>query len=1049
VSTPNPANSRAVLIGTYSGTGALGLGDLPAVERNLSELRRILTDGSVWSLTPEHCFYLPQPRTERTVLRKLEQAAVEATDTLLVYYAGHGLLVGTEERLHLAMHGARWGDECLSYEKLQSRIGPSVRRSRRTVVILDCCYSGRALEGRMGSQHSPAIPRTSPDISTLIASKADIEGVCVITASAATREAIAPVGAQFTAFTGELIRVLSTGIPGGTEFLDMTTIYGEVAARMVESSTLPQPQFGTRGQGGGIILTRNPAWVRPSVSSTRDATPLRRLGDLRRQPSRIVGRGQELAQLLQIAKQAASGESGPVVCVLHGMGGVGKTTLALAAAHQSADLFPDGHVTIELYGFTPDKEPRQPDDVLVDLLQQIGFRPAEIPTTGAGRAEAWRGWLKRRCVLLILDNAVDEQQIAPLLPGQTSFSFVLVTSRNQLQLDSVHSMQVRTLTSADAVQILQPEANRADIEILLKIANLCGYLPLALRPVAQLIRDIGETDVLSAMQANPNPLYEIPEVEAGVLSAFTVSYQRLPDDLRDVLRSCAIHPGPDFDKGSIAAVSGLPPAVAAVRLTRLAQRNMLLTKASRYYLHDLFLRYTREGIIPGESSINTAVANLSAYLIASAKCALTQIVGRDPSLGDLSSTGSFTDPDTARTWLTSATAELENVAYAAIQNRDSHAVELTNLVMRWACLDERTQQAQTLSARIAQLAQETGDRLGQINAINGLADAARLEGRYPIATRHYQQALTLAQQAGDQIGETSALNGLGHVTRLQADYPAATRHYQQALTLAQQAGDQIGETSALNGLGDAARLQADYPAATRHYQQALTLAQQAGDRLGQTYALNGLGHAARLQADYPAATRHYQQALTLAQQARDRIGQAYAFTGLGHIARLQADLPTAIRHYQNAVSLAQEVHNKLGQINAINGLADAALAQGDYSAAIGTYQHALSFAAAIGNRPGQINALNGLGDAALAQANYSTAIGNYQKALRLAREASDRLGQANALKRLGDATLAQADYLSAAENYKNALILAEAIDETNLIMHSREQLRLVERAKGS
>jgi tetratricopeptide (TPR) repeat protein len=1039
VSTPNPANSRAVLLGTYSGTGALGLGDLPAVERNLSELRRILTNGSVWALASEHCLYLPQPRTERTVLRKLERAAIEATDTLLVYYAGHGLLVGTEERLHLAMPGARWGDECLSYEKLQSRIGTSVRQSRRTLVILDCCYSGRALEGRMGS------PR---DIRTFIASKTDIEGVCVITASAATREAIAPVGAKFTAFTGEFIRVISAGIPGGTEFLDMTTIYGEVAARMAESPTLPQPQFGTRGQGGGIILTRNRAWVAPSPPSIHNEMPQRRLGDLQRQPSRIVGREQELTKLLQIAKQTTSGEFGPAVCVLHGMGGVGKTTLALAAAHKSADLFPDGHVTIELYGFTPDKEPRQPDDVLVDLLQQIGFRPAEIPTTGAARAEAWRSWLKRRRVLLILDNAVDEQQIRPLLPGQKSCSLVLITSRRQLEIDSVHSMQVRTLTSADAVQILKPEARHTDIDILLKIANLCGHLPLALRPVAQLVRDIDEADVLAAMQANPNPLYEIPEAEAGVLGAFTVSYQRLPDDLRNVLHSCAIHPGPDFDKGSIAAISGLPLAVAAVRLTRLAQRSMLLTKVSRYYLHDLFLRYTREAIVRDERDVNTVVANLSTYLIASARCALTQIVGKDPSLGDLSSIGSFTDPDTARNWLTSATAELENVANAAIHSRDSHAIELTNLIMRWACLDERTQQAQTLSSRIAQLAKDTGDRLGQINALNGLADAARLEGHYPIAIRHYRQALTLAQQSDDRNGEASALNGLGHVARLRADYPTATGHYRQALTLAQQSGDRISEASALNGLGDAARLQADYPTAAGHYQQALTLAQQAGDRLGQTYALNGLGHAARLQADYPAATSYYQQALTLAQQARDRIGQAYAFTGLGHIARLQADLVTAVCHYQYAVSLTQELHNRLGQINALNGLGDAALAQADYPTAIRTYQRALSVAAAIGNRPGQINALNGLGDAGLAQADYSAAIDNYRRALKLAQDASDRLGQADAFKRLGDVSLAQADYLSAARNYKDALLLAEAIDEIGLIMRSREQLRLVERATG-
>ncbi|MFJ6831867.1 caspase family protein [Streptomyces sp. NPDC091209] len=256
MTTPDPAGSRAVLIGVHSAAEALGLGELPAVEKNLAELRRVLTDGTVWGLPDEHCLYIPEPSYPHEVLTEVERAAVEATDTLLLYYAGHGLLVGEEKDLHLALSGVRWDDDCLSYAKLRARLRQAGMRARRTVVILDCCYSGRAL-GEMGAGSACTVP----DLQGVVAEKADIEGVCVLTASAATRKAIAPIGDKFTAFTGELIHVLCNGVSGSSEFLDMAMIYDAVSARLTDRQGVPEPQFGTRGHGADIVLARNRAFT--------------------------------------------------------------------------------------------------------------------------------------------------------------------------------------------------------------------------------------------------------------------------------------------------------------------------------------------------------------------------------------------------------------------------------------------------------------------------------------------------------------------------------------------------------------------------------------------------------------------------------------------------------------------------------------------------------------------------------------------------------------------------------------------------------------------
>ncbi|WP_435839460.1 caspase, EACC1-associated type [Streptomyces anulatus] len=265
VTAPDPAGSRAVLIGVHTAADALGLGRLPAVEHNLSELRRVLTDGTVWALPDEHCLYIPEPAYPHEVLAEVERAAVEATDTLLLYYAGHGLLVGEDRDLHLALSGVRWDDDCLNYGKLRTRLRQAGRKARRTVVILDCCYSGKALNGEMGVD--PPCP--VPDLEVVVARKAAIEGVCVLTASAATRKALAPVGDKFTAFTGELIHVLCNGVPGADEFLNMTMIYDAVATRLADRPGVPEPQFGTLGHGGGIVLAPNRAY--PAAPSAADA----------------------------------------------------------------------------------------------------------------------------------------------------------------------------------------------------------------------------------------------------------------------------------------------------------------------------------------------------------------------------------------------------------------------------------------------------------------------------------------------------------------------------------------------------------------------------------------------------------------------------------------------------------------------------------------------------------------------------------------------------------------------------------------------------------
>ncbi|WP_117208181.1 caspase, EACC1-associated type [Allorhizocola rhizosphaerae] len=239
---PNPQESRAVLIGasTYE-----RLDSLPAVEKNLEALRELLMDASIWGLPASHCEVLHNPGSPTHVVRAVHQAASVATDVLLVYFAGHGLPEG-EADLHLALPAAdnEHIHEAVRYDAIRSVIVNTAKRCYGKVVILDCCYSGRALTGVMSAD------------ATRIADQARIDGTYLMTATAENRLALAPPGAQHTAFTGALIDKLTHGIAGGPDLLDMETLFYHVRADLA-ARNLPAPQQRSRNDGKAIALARN------------------------------------------------------------------------------------------------------------------------------------------------------------------------------------------------------------------------------------------------------------------------------------------------------------------------------------------------------------------------------------------------------------------------------------------------------------------------------------------------------------------------------------------------------------------------------------------------------------------------------------------------------------------------------------------------------------------------------------------------------------------------------------------------------------------------
>ncbi|TCC35400.1 caspase, EACC1-associated type [Kribbella speibonae] len=246
--TPDPAQSWACLVGVSTYPKDDGLDDLPAVRNNIDALREILTDPLGTGLPDEHCVIIENPANVQELALQVEDVARKATDMFLLYFAGHGLIdPNVDGRLYLATSHAlqdRPHFTSLAYDDVRRAMLSSVARNK--VVVLDCCFSGLA-HGTMAGNAAQ------------VAGQLDIRGSCVLTATKSNQLAKAPTEAVFTAFTGQLVDVLRSGVTGGPELIDVTMLHEQLLYRL-RSAGLPEPRISGTDTIGRLSLAINASW---------------------------------------------------------------------------------------------------------------------------------------------------------------------------------------------------------------------------------------------------------------------------------------------------------------------------------------------------------------------------------------------------------------------------------------------------------------------------------------------------------------------------------------------------------------------------------------------------------------------------------------------------------------------------------------------------------------------------------------------------------------------------------------------------------------------
>jgi len=753
----------------------------------------------------------------------------------------------------------------------------------------------------------------------------------------------------------------------------------------------------------------------------------------------FVGRQTEVSHLGDLVRQSldTAGAAGTVVIsAIDGMAGVGKTALAVHAAHQLAGEFPDGQLFIDMHGYTQAHEPRPASEALEVFLRALGVRPERVPAGTDERAAMFRQRLAGTRTMIVLDNAASEAQVRPLVPGSAG-CLVLVTSRRRLRaLDEAHVLSLDVLPRADSLELFRAVAGpgrvRADDPALAEIVDLCGQLPLAVRIAAALLRHRPVwtpehlARLLRAQQARISTLSD-EERDLGAL--FALSYHSLTAAEQLTFRCLGLIPGPDFDAYATAALIGTDPAAAARLLEDLVDHNLIIQRLpGRYRLHDLIRLHARalavrEPLLASDAALDRLM-DYYQHTAGRADALISRFSRLAPADPVPAHAPALPDEDAGREWLRAERPNLlAALRYATSHARPERGIALTAGLATLLRDDGPWSEALALHTEAIAAARTQGDQTGQAAALTQLGIIRNLTGDCQGALDALKYGNQLYRELGDSLGQANALTQLGDVRGFVDDWPGAVNDLEQALRQYQQLGDPLGQANVLTRLGNIRRYTGDLPGAIPDLEQALRLYQELGNGNGQGAVLTSLGNVLRVTGDFTGATRSLEEALQLYGHLDHQLGRANTLSVLGELRRLSGDYPEAARFLEQGLQIYQDLGNQMGHANAQVGLGTVRQSTGDLPGAAQLLQAAMDTFRRIGSRGSEAWALNRYAAVISASGDSPHAEALYLEALRLARETGQSDDEAHALEGSGECRLLRGETEPGAGYLKQALEL--------------------------
>lgn len=691
------------------------------------------------------------------------------------------------------------------------------------------------------------------------------------------------------------------------------------------------------------------------LDTVRDEAPLVP-GQLPSGVADFTGRESYLAEITQWLTGTAVADRGrgvqPMrVVAISGRGGVGKSSLAIRAAHALAADYPDGH----LYADLRDVAPGDSAGVLGGFLRALGVAGGAIPDDPAERTAAFRTRLVGKRMLVVLDDAVDERQVLPLLPGSPTCA-VIVTSRTKLSaLPGAHRVHLDELDDEQSTELLSrivgEDRVRAEREAALELSRLCAGLPLALRIAGARLVAKPHWSVRKLVGRLADETGRLDELSHGHLelrSNIALTYRNLSEAARRLFRLVPLVEAHEFPGWVAAALLDTDADGAEDVLEALVDEHVLDVieypshRLVRYRMHDLIRIYARERLLETESTEErdrTVGRVLGAWLARADRAHREEYGGdcavvhsgaerwRPPGAESVSDTGS------AAWWEGDRAALTATVRQAASVGADDACwdLALTSVTLYEArgYFDDWLK----TSTIALDAVERAGNRRGRAAMKYSLGTLHLVQKRFDEAEACLGEALALFGECGDSHGVALVLSNAAQLDWARGRTSAMLEKYSRALRTFRRVGDRMSEASVLCGLAEYRLSVRDESGVRELLDDAYALSERARCPRGQAQALYHYAELHLGRGDLLRAGSALNRTLHLVREAGDRIGEVRALYGLGTVRTRQHRLVQAEALFENALSLARLVGEEQLEAQIRYGLAEVAFAKRDVVAA--------------------------------------------------------------------------------------------------------------------
>ncbi|WP_139190824.1 AfsR/SARP family transcriptional regulator [Actinokineospora iranica] len=651
----------------------------------------------------------------------------------------------------------------------------------------------------------------------------------------------------------------------------------------------------------------------------------------------------DLLRELDAATTTADGELLRGVVILDGMGGVGKTALAVHWGHRVRSRFSGGELFVNLHGFSADSVVGH-DAVVEDFLIALGKQPDKT-TSPRSREVLLRQALADRHTLVILDNARDFAHIKNLVP-LLSDCLVIVTSRRRLTSLSAWSGARRVRVSpmsrpeAEALVALRLGSRRQEVNADWLAA--CGGLPLVINLAAEHLATHGDGwPPAATTQDKRRMLLDIGEDGDGANSPraiLTWSYLVLDEPTRLAFRRLGLHPGADFGFDAAIACVARTAEETRVALTHLVAAHLLhpAETSGRYRFHDLLWELAAKQAAVDESPAekhDTERRILDFYLRSAVNADAILYPGhrKPPPLSTTSivTPVAFTDPAIAQAWFARERANLNAaLEMAARTGHHGHAWRLAHTMQTY--YDRHGHHRDGMDARktAAEAARLDGQREAEASSLFDVGRALLDHGELTEAQSYLEAGRRYAEEERHDQAMTAVLNQLGRLESLRGNQHAAIQFFQQCLSIARKTDDNEALCWAHCNIGAAFRAIGRLDEATLHLHQAQYIAERDNNRSALASTLIRLALIHRDHADTAVAAGYATQALAIAEAIPDLplVAEISVESAAMHAAGTRA---AAMEHARKAVDVCTSIHHIPFLARALDILAGVLLAQGE------------------------------------------------------------------------------------------------------------------------